>query len=51
MDGWVAGLFKLITNSAQAEAIAGAELGNNDNSLKKNGIHSRLPLKVRFDAC
>ena len=28
LGGWVAGLFKLITNSAQAEARAGAELGN-----------------------
>ena len=29
VGGWVAGLSKLITNSAQAEARARAELGNN----------------------
>ena len=32
MVGWVAGFYKHITNSAQTEVGAGAELGNNNNN-------------------
>ena len=34
LGGWVAGLFELITNSAQAEARARAELGKNQHEGK-----------------
>ena len=45
MGGWVAGFYKYITNSAQTEVRAGAELGKNSTEVLLRQLHYLMILK------